>query len=1404
MEEKIKWKEPINGFNTFFTEESYRRMVKEETFESKLLSSINALKLKSAALLEASKDEGENTQNKFPEEKDDEYYLPNKDILTHRKAGLQQKSSLSKFEQRKYIDLFLKLRHKTYQVGQNLSNVEKKELADFEALQMRVTAEQSEFLINLREVSNNQGVYTFLSPAGRRYFQERQHEKLKIVEELPRHYININKTLPLAMQVNIDTPPPTLQFVKTLAELGSAPKITLPTLIVNEKKTIPMEYDKISAQYPPVHHQKVEGKFNHEVCSKDSNCEVLACKTFSHIVVCTSVLRCLVNNHAPDFSRTWEIPFFVKVHDVEYQGKIVKQKVVYFDKPLPQKNLTMRDKNTLHHKYALRAFLAKVNRKNINLPKEPLKHIMTTCVKSKVGDNSKTSKVEDDDLFGDTYMDDVETFGGDISPVKSSKELTDSSQKTKCTPSKPVCPQKTSKGGDDFFSDTNIDDIETFGDPVKSANSKLRVSTRSKTKCEQTTATKTPPEPPPSTSGSTSNKSNTVLDVEELNKDLFGSESETDTKSVIGETSTIDEADTATKGGNSDITSGKDTEMIKNVEKSKDEIPETGLKSEHLMETSESQPPDAKMDDTEKNLDEKLPVDESSFSELSDIEPNTEHSKETGVESKTKSHINTVSDAPLTSGCDSEMDNLVIDAPACDKPNKIVPNIDDTDSSDTDANLVIDIDESDESNQKTLKKRKVEEIFSPNESMDENFICNPSPIRVINLAKKDKNVPNRNNSAIFKQKWRLRRLSSGGETETSAPINGNVVRLRSGRLINSDASADERSSVGTTSQSDSESVFTPPKKPRKMEEICSPDVIPSDDGSEFPVKVIPLDPQEYGQIIMLKNKPKKRRSVRKSSVEKETPRVLRSRNRSISTESGENDGSDSIVSDEGSTLDSGVKQRRRSARLQTSVKEEKTPVINEQKPVTKDRNRKEKPEIVNVPSMEQCDIKTEELPAKRKRGRPRKKRVENCESITTDVEQNLTENISTDVKPDVADGQEMETMITGTIINRNDEMQNDESAETKPMKNSIPVETNNSQANSTLVDKMSVNLKSETRKNNTPSALDKVEEKSRICDIVPEQSKEKPPIVLDKTTAKSKERKSHVMSTDAEKTHKNAQISKDKTTVEIPGNQQQTQRTTKKPKEQNKKSTKVNPLDSILGKSSTTDSKPNPYPDLKEPIDGQIAYSLWKFTGLSMIIRTSSHGMVRDACQNYQGHIVPKVEYQVKYGLEQVSLEEASNAWISCYVKPYSRLIRGRVGAASSELYMLENLDLNQILLQANHFNPVAALCSLHNIFMKLYNLEEGSYLLYHESGSPNCQVKQPTDGNKRGTYDLHFSHLGPSEIDTKNHGIWYPIDTNIILPHHRKNGRIPATFEPEDLDDCKGKSSFRGGKNKKNKNKKK
>lgn len=52
-----------------------------------------------------------------------------------------------------------------------------------------------------------------------------------------------------------------------------------------------------------------------------------------------------------------------------------------------------------------------------------------------------------------------------------------------------------------------------------------------------------------------------------------------------------------------------------------------------------------------------------------------------------------------------------------------------------------------------------------------------------------------------------------------------------------------------------------------------------------------------------------------------------------------------------------------------------------------------------------------------------------------------------------------------------------------------------------------------------------------------------------------------------------------------------------------------------------------------------------------------------------------------------------------------------------------------------------------------------------------------------RGSYDLHFQHFGfmATERNHSNNVVpWIPIDPSIIMPHHIKYGRIPATFQPK------------------------
>lgn len=53
-------------------------------------------------------------------------------------------------------------------------------------------------------------------------------------------------------------------------------------------------------------------------CSQDQNCDILSQRYKVHITISASVLACLVNNHAPNYDREWEIPFTVR--DYQLQG----------------------------------------------------------------------------------------------------------------------------------------------------------------------------------------------------------------------------------------------------------------------------------------------------------------------------------------------------------------------------------------------------------------------------------------------------------------------------------------------------------------------------------------------------------------------------------------------------------------------------------------------------------------------------------------------------------------------------------------------------------------------------------------------------------------------------------------------------------------------------------------------------------------------------------------------------------------------------------------------------------------------------------------------------------------------------------------------------------------------------
>ena len=61
------------------------------------------------------------------------------------------------------------------------------------------------------------------------------------------------------------------------------------------------------------------------------------------VVICVSALKCLFDNWPPNLTRSFEIPVTVRV----FEGGST---VIFIDKPLPAKGLTLTEKNEWFHK----------------------------------------------------------------------------------------------------------------------------------------------------------------------------------------------------------------------------------------------------------------------------------------------------------------------------------------------------------------------------------------------------------------------------------------------------------------------------------------------------------------------------------------------------------------------------------------------------------------------------------------------------------------------------------------------------------------------------------------------------------------------------------------------------------------------------------------------------------------------------------------------------------------------------------------------------------------------------------------------------------------------------------------------------------------------------------------------
>ncbi|XP_059153297.1 uncharacterized protein LOC131939079 [Physella acuta] len=306
-------------------------------------------------------------------------------------------SDLLKAEHAKYLILYNKY-VKGFMQGTApsvLTTDEMRELSTFEKLQSRVIKEQEEFQGYLKENAlRNPKFYLFLkNPA--RFYTANKINAFRLSKKHINVFSQLNQLKVPFVQVS---DPADMVFKKTLLEVGLPPKIVLPDIQSGNKPVaIPTKDKKVSAVFP-TRKKNCPGFIHHEFVSCDDNVKNLACKYKIPVVMSSSVVKCLFNNHGPNYDRAWNIPVIIKdqVSDGEHC------KVVYLDKPVFEDDLRMRDYNAMFHKYAVRTFISHPNPK-LNKTLKQLKNFKTDLGGEKTLDDPF-------DMFSSSVVN-LETFG---------------------------------------------------------------------------------------------------------------------------------------------------------------------------------------------------------------------------------------------------------------------------------------------------------------------------------------------------------------------------------------------------------------------------------------------------------------------------------------------------------------------------------------------------------------------------------------------------------------------------------------------------------------------------------------------------------------------------------------------------------------------------------------------------------------------------------------------------------------------------------------------------------------------------------------------------------------------------------------------------------------------------------
>ncbi|XP_041652514.1 little elongation complex subunit 2 isoform X2 [Cheilinus undulatus] len=205
--------------------------------------------------------------------------------------------------------------------------------------------------------------------------------------------------------------------------------------------------------------------------------------------------------------------------------------------------------------------------------------------------------------------------------------------------------------------------------------------------------------------------------------------------------------------------------------------------------------------------------------------------------------------------------------------------------------------------------------------------------------------------------------------------------------------------------------------------------------------------------------------------------------------------------------------------------------------------------------------------------------------------------------------------------------------------------------------------------------------------------------------------------------------------------------------------------------------------DYEPPEEGNLLYKLYSLQDMLLMVRSSvslCHTRNVGCTQNkfVPVHVLPKLEYQLCYGVECLSSSEACQLWTETMLHSSTVSYIAHIDAFTSKVALLRKLPDAWKQNISCGFKPSKSLNILHHLLKKLTGLEEGQYLLTHEAGNPFVTILKAATGKViRGSYNLHQIHSAVPQPPASGIIPWIPVDPAVVLPFHLKHGRVPCTF---------------------------